>query len=207
MLPLMSYFLKAGIVLLLVSACRAGAEAETPSEPPGFVEFIESDIVPMIVETGGVPAAAGAWPVEPPAEAPIEPPAQPEPGAAQPAGESEPPPPRRDPFWPVGYAPPVPVRPSEGGEAATNAEPVSVTWEWDAALKTVAVQGILKTGPDTHVAMVNGEVVGTNDHVSIRFGGREYRWRVAAVSEQGVSFVRVEPEPPEPDTGPRTNAN
>ncbi|HOW97916.1 MAG TPA: hypothetical protein P5567_04325 [Kiritimatiellia bacterium] len=179
----------AWVLVLAVGVCRAAEPAQATPPEPGFVEFVESEIIPMMVETGQAPAAASSPWSEPAAAEPMAPPA----GETE-AAEPEPAPARRDPFWPVGYAPPPPARPSEAAASTAGAETVSAVLQWDEALKTVQVQGIMKTGPETHVAMVNGQVVGVGDTVSVRFGGREYRWTVAGVGVEGVSFKRVEKE-------------
>ena len=161
---------------------------EEPPAPTGFVEFVESDIIPMMIETGETAGAAASWPAgatDAAAAGPVT-------NAAPAAGESGPASGLRDPFWPVGYVPPPPVSPAEEGGSSTNRESPSAVLQWEGAIKAVAVQGIMKTGPETYVAMVNGQVIGLGDIVSVRFGGRDYRWTVATVSGEGVSFKRVE---------------
>lgn len=184
------------LVVFLAGAWGAGASTEAPPEESGFAEFVESDIIPLMVETGEVEAVSSEWPETPPPVRPEDASGETDPGAAPTPAEPDVPPAWRDPFWPVGYTPPPPREPVDTTSASTNKESASAFPQWDAALKTVAVQGILKTGADSYVAMVNGQVVGTKDVVSVRFGGREYRWQVAAVSERGVSFSRLEEDMP-----------
>ncbi|MBP7828885.1 MAG: hypothetical protein KA248_03090 [Kiritimatiellae bacterium] len=189
----------ATLAVLVGLAGVASAQSESPA--PAFVEFVESEIVPMMVDTGAAPAVSSPWPETPPSDdlpdpSPDDPVAPAELSADMVPPEA--PPAVRDPFWPVGYEPPPPPRPEEA-VSPTGAVPVSATLQWQEALKTVAVQGIMRTGPSSHVAMVNGQVVGAGDTVSVVYGGREYRWRVVSVGEEGVSFARVEPEPPAPD--------
>lgn len=189
---------KAGhIAVILVLAGGVCFAEEPPPAEPGFVEFVESEIIPMMADTGQVPAVVSTPWSEP---APADPASTPAGEAG--TGEPEPVPARRDPFWPVGYVPPPLVRSSDAAAAAATAageDAVSAVLQWDEALKTVSVQGIMKTGPDTYVAMVNGQVIGVGDTVSVRLGGRDYRWIVAAVGTEGVSFKRVEEEVPASD--------
>jgi hypothetical protein len=200
MLPLMKQTWSAGIALaMLAGVGNAGAGPDVAPPESGFAEFVESEIIPLMVETGDEAAASSEWPEIPPPVRPEDSAVETNAGATPAPGEPEAPPALRDPFWPAGYLPPSSSAPEERVAAMTNAEPVSAVALWNEALKAVSVQGIMKTGPDSYVAMVNGQVVGTNDVVSVRFVGREYRWQVAEVSERGVSFSRLEDEAPADD--------
>ena len=173
----------------------------------GFVEFVESDIIPLIPEVQSNEVTTLPSPVvqQETATAPTTS------AEAKIESATETNTVLRDPFWPAGYTPPpVQARGEREPPSAIVAPPVAAEPRWDEALKTVAVQGIMKTRRG-YVAMVNGEVVGTNDTVSVRFEGREYRWKVAAVEQQGVSFARVEDGVPlseqEQEQETRINAN
>jgi hypothetical protein len=93
----------------------------------------------------------------------------------------------RDPFWPIGFEPPRAVR--QPGSGATDASRLT---DWDAAMQLLNVKGVMKTGGGGYVAIVNGQVAGTNDEVSVWLGGATYRWRVRGITERGVSFSRIE---------------
>ncbi|MBU1695278.1 MAG: hypothetical protein KKC51_15135 [Verrucomicrobia bacterium] len=99
----------------------------------------------------------------------------------------------RDPFWPMGFVPEPPTPASgqdtaavvSGGKVVRDQKP-----QWDEALKAVNVQGRMKTGDGSYMAVVNNRVVVANDMVAVQFGGRTYQWRIAGIGEDGVAFVR-----------------
>jgi hypothetical protein len=102
----------------------------------------------------------------------------------------------RDPFWPVGYAPaaPEPV-PTPGTSLPKPTAPppkIEEPPKWDEALKALVVKGVMKAGPTSYVAIINGQVVGERDSVSAVFEGKMYHWKVKSISAKGASFVRLE---------------
>ena len=164
---------------------------EAPPPPPDAVD-------PFLAEIEAEQAAkAKDAPLEPEAPAPEETP----PNAPLVT---------RDPFWPVAYEPPPPPQKKADSVVSTTNEPPdnapSATLLWEDALKTVEVRGIMKTGAGTYVAMVNGVVSSAGDRVAIQYKNRPYEWRIAAISERGVSFARVEP-PAAEEASPPTNGN
>lgn len=101
----------------------------------------------------------------------------------------------RDPFWPVGFVPPPTMAAATGKTITAGTSIVSPMPQWEEALKTLVVQGIMKVGESNYTAVVNGNIVSKNDRVSILFSGRTYEWVVSEISDDGVSFRRVESEP------------
>lgn len=96
----------------------------------------------------------------------------------------------RDPFWPVGFVPPKPKAADEP-VVADEPEPERPL-QWEDALKTLSVQGIMKTGSaGEYVAVINGQVVSAGETVSARYQEREYSWLIRKISNKGVSFERL----------------
>jgi hypothetical protein len=109
------------------------------------------------------------------------------PTAAPVAPEPTPPPPgTRDPFWPVGYVPPAEKKSDNPApaEVETKVEP-----QWDAAIKTLIIKGIMKSGTG-YVAVINEQVTGENDTISAVFESHTYSWRIVKINEKGVQFER-----------------
>ena len=87
----------------------------------------------------------------------------------------------RDPFWPVGYQPPVVRVTEEGGVDAEG-----VTWP------ALPVRGRSRAPDGTYRVLIRGAgVVGENDVVSIRSGGYWFNWRIVRIDEEGVQSVRM----------------
>ena len=94
----------------------------------------------------------------------------------------------RDPFWPVGYIPEGAV---VEGTRATKDEPTSGIPQWADAMKQLHLSGIMKTGQEGYVAMVNGQAVSEGDTISVFFSGRNYTWKVRAISPKNVDFAQL----------------
>ncbi len=154
----------------------AGAQEEPPAPRPGqAVESLPGEPpqqIELAVPPNGAPSS------EPVAEEP----------AAIPAGT-------RDPFWPVGYVPPVESKVDRS--SWTNTGPAEVVEtkiqppQWDLALKSLTIKGVMKA-PSGYMAVINGQVTSENDTVSTLFRGRTYSWRVAKIGKEGVRFERLE---------------
>ena len=203
-LPLLSYL----IALSIVCAPKAGAQ---PSD----------EAVSQLGEVSEAVAQPSDLEPSPPPELPAPPEAvqegaiaEPPPGPAQPAapaalGTGGPAPAAgsldfstlrsselRDPFWPVGYAPPLPepaLAPGVSRPGAAVAPTVEGIPRWDEALKTLVVKGVMKTGPTSYVTIINDQVVKEKETVSTSFSGRKYTWTVKSISDRGISFERQEP--------------
>ncbi len=96
----------------------------------------------------------------------------------------------RDPFWPIGYVPPGKKAPV----VEKKADPTPIFQEepkWDDALKTVTVKGVMKSATGGYVAVVNNKVVGEDEVITTTYNAREYSWKVARISQRGVSFNRL----------------
>lgn len=122
-------------------------------------------------------------------------------GAQSPAGSAAQP---RNPFWPVGYTPPVDVPappPPPTNIVPSYAEPakpdplVIERMAAELARKIRAatkVQAIMKTG-DRQFASINGRVVAAGDRLEIVVDGQVYRFKITNIS---ASVVNMEPVSP-----------
>ncbi|HAL91734.1 MAG TPA: hypothetical protein DCM68_01760 [Verrucomicrobia bacterium] len=89
---------------------------------------------------------------------------------------------RRDPFWPVGYAPPAPARAAAGFETET----ADVVWP------ALPVRGHSRAADGTYRILVEGVgVVGEKKVVSIQSNGRWFHWRILRITERGVESARL----------------
>ena len=162
-------------------SAEAQEEAAPPPQPGYAVEAVPGEPRP----TESAAPAEGAPAEGAPAEAaPAEAPAT-EPALAAPE--------TRDPFWPVGYIPPA-ERKAEAPKETKGAGPAVVKLEppqWDLALKTLAIKGVMRSGSG-YMAVINGQVTSENDTISAVFKGRTYSWRIAKIGKEGVRFERLE---------------
>ena len=94
----------------------------------------------------------------------------------------------RDPFWPIGFIPEGAV--IDGARASKN-EPVGGTPQWADAMKQLHLSGIMKTGQEGYVAIVNGQAVSEGDTISVLFSGRNYTWTIRAISPKNVDFAQL----------------
>jgi hypothetical protein len=167
-------------IMALVVCCfamSAGAQEEAPPPQPGYaVEALPGEQPPQQIELTVSPDGA---PAEAAAEEPV----------TLPQGT-------RDPFWPVGYVPPserkveAPRTKAEGPAAVVEVlEPP----QWDLALKTLTIKGVMKSGAG-YMAVINGQVTSEGDTISAIFKKRTYSWRIAKIGKEGVRFERLELE-------------
>lgn len=113
----------------------------------------------------------------------------------------------RDPFWPVGFRPRDTTTVAVVETPETNAAPVAPQiaepakpdpvvielLEKELAAKIRArcqVTAFLKSGGGRLIAIVNGQVVGPGDRLSVDVDGKVYKFKVTAVSP---TVVRLEP--------------
>lgn len=120
--------------------------------------------------------------------------------AQQPATEP------RNPFWPVGYTPPVaaptpPPEPVQTNVVPAVAEPavpdplVIERMAAELARKIRAatkVQAIMKTGT-RQFATINGKVVTVGDRLDVTVDGQVYRFKVTNISASVVNMEPVNP--------------
>ena len=104
----------------------------------------------------------------------------------------------RDPFWPIGYQPPLPAS-HTGTPTAVTAQtvdnrPPPAAPRWDEATKRLATTGVMKVGK-LFAARVNGSVVEAGEIVSLPYEGMIYRWRVKTISADGPTFLRIDVQP------------
>jgi hypothetical protein len=164
-------------LVVCCAAVSARAQEEEGAPQPGYaVEASpgEQPVIELSVQPDGAPAEAAA-----PAPAPL------------PAGT-------RDPFWPVGYVPPSERKVvNQKTTTGTTAGPAGVVApkleppQWDLALKTLAIKGVMKSGAG-YMAVINGQVTSENETISTVFNDRTYSWRIAKIGKEGVRFERLE---------------
>lgn len=112
----------------------------------------------------------------------------------------------RDPFWPVGYVPPRQVAtaltaaPAGSAKVEPAAESLAPT-DWDSARKNLDIRGISLIGREKqsnaakYLAVIGGRVVETGDAVSVVYMSRVYRWKVTAISPEGIGLTKLDARP------------
>ena len=109
---------------------------------------------------------------------------------------------QRDPFWPVGYIPKI-VKINQASKVGKSSMVVAFTPEqarallWDEARKKVDIKGISLihdkiSGSPKYLALVAGKLVEEGNVISVKYDGRLYRWKVAGISEEGVSLQKLD---------------
>ena len=83
---------------------------------------------------------------------------------------------KRDPFWPVGYAPVI-----ESKEALPVVERPVVVGSWGKAMKTIVINGVSSRSDNDFYAVINGEIKSVGDTVSVKCGGTIYTWAVDSI--------------------------
>lgn len=92
----------------------------------------------------------------------------------------------RDPFWPVGYEPPVMIEAAQPGEAVTTAVKVKQQWP------DLPVRGISRAADGSYFALIDGSgVVRAGDDVSIKSEDVWFHWRVVGIEAKGLRTVRL----------------
>lgn len=114
----------------------------------------------------------------------------------------------RDPFWPVGYKKPEPVKAAIQPEIVepvkTNVVTVAEPPKRDPLLmervaaelqmkirQNFHVGGFLKTG-DKHMAFVNGQIKGVGDAIAIEVDGTSYKFKVMAITPMSVKIEPID---------------
>jgi hypothetical protein len=94
---------------------------------------------------------------------------------------------KRDPFWPVGYAPK-----SLKQAAPNSADPKKPQTgnAWSQAMKKVVINGVSSKANNEFIAVINGEIKGVNDLVMIRHENTMYTWVVDMVKPPGSVKLR-----------------
>ena len=167
-------------VLLLTGGRLAAQGPDTPVTPQDVMRILERDAAPATPDS--------AEPAEPvdrgspkPAPRPEDPEAT-ESTNAVPVTYDGP----RDPFWPVGYVP-VPEEEEQGEkkEIKVIARPRE---NWP----KLVLRGIVRHGHDKHFAMLDKiGLVQPGDVVRIQQQGLIYEWKIQAISETGVSYIKL----------------
>lgn len=107
---------------------------------------------------------------------------------------------RRDPFWPVGFAPRRVEKAggSPSAPASAGVTPAPRPPDWDEARRHLDIRGVTRMGRDkstgraSYFAAVNGRVVEEGESVSVVWDGRVYRWRVSGISPAGVQLTKLD---------------
>lgn len=92
----------------------------------------------------------------------------------------------RDPFWPVGWKPPVP------GKVSANATVKDVPIKWDEARALLQLTGLSKSPNGNYLAILKGiGVVEEGETVSVNFMGLNYKWKITSVTSKGIVPERM----------------
>jgi len=97
---------------------------------------------------------------------------------------------KRDPFWPVGYAPKIikSVMPKGTPEQGV----AKVDNSWNEAMKKVVINGVSSRAKNAYCAVINGQVKSVGDTVTINHGGTIYTWAVDGIEPpSSVKLRRV----------------
>ena len=101
---------------------------------------------------------------------------------------------RRDPFWPVDF-----IRPAQPGERLDPDAAAKIgEQEWRTVEKSLreTVRGVsrlpARSGRDEFLVLINGNVYGVGDVVSLAANGKTYRWKIASIAlRDGPVFERM----------------
>jgi len=163
-----------GLGVGLLGASWAGAQGTTMPMPPQLPPGVSSG-APL---SAGMADTAGQTPT----------------GDVGPADS----PAKRNPFWPVGYAPKVvrKVVPKAGKEGSSGGgAPVAVVPEravlWDEARKKLDIRGVSRSGTK-YWGMIGSRTIEVGDAVSLVYEKQVYRWRVTAIGSEGISFQKLD---------------
>lgn len=175
------------IVLAFLAAGGGVLRAQQPPPPPAPGPAMPPDAVPPFAAETAPPAAENL------------PPDSPAPAADMELDTTR----KRDPFWPIGYIPPKPVaaNPTTGAEGHGKTEPATekpIPVDWDAARQGLDIRGISLIGRERqsnaakYLAMIGGKLVEAGDTVSVAYMSRTYRWRVTAISPDGITLTKLD---------------
>jgi len=181
-----------GAVLALFACCAMGQAPDImfpPEEaghgaPPGL-EHMESGMVEP-----GMPPIPGEQPnVEEESPAVTEVATQPPPQRRYKARR------RRDPFWPINHVQEVLKDGGESGQAVSPGvkRPENLGKpDWQGAEKQIVIQGIVEGPGGTFVALINEQIVQAGETISVTFGQKLYRWKIASItSKDSIKFDRL----------------
>ncbi len=94
----------------------------------------------------------------------------------------------RDPFWPIGYTPEWIVEKNTEGQAKGVKKEESI--DWNKAMEQVAIQGVSSRAGNEFFAVINGQVKGTGETVSVQVGYVNYEWVIEGISPPGSVKLR-----------------
>lgn len=98
----------------------------------------------------------------------------------------------RDPFWPVGYKSKETAGKGQENKRTKAVEESTGNVDWKKAMKQVAIQGVSSRGGGEFFAVINGQVKGAGETVSVKLGGVTYQWMIDSVSPpSSVKLRRV----------------
>ena len=97
---------------------------------------------------------------------------------------------QRDPFWPIGYTPEWIVEKKSEGQAKVVKQEESI--DWNKAMEQVAIQGVSSRAGNEFFAVINGQVKGPGETVSVQVGDVNYAWVIEGISPpSSVKLRRV----------------
>lgn len=92
----------------------------------------------------------------------------------------------RDPFWPVGWEPPVP------GKVSANTTVENVPTKWDEARALLQLTGLSKSLNGKYLAILKGiGVVEEGETVSVHLKGLNYKWKITSITSKGIVPERM----------------
>jgi len=97
---------------------------------------------------------------------------------------------QRDPFWPIGYTPKwIAEKKSEGQDKVVEKEE---SIDWKKAMEQVEIQGVSSRAGNEFFAVINGQVKGAGETVSVQVGDVNYAWVIEGISPpSSVKLRRV----------------
>lgn len=90
---------------------------------------------------------------------------------------------KRDPFWPVGYQP-------KGSTGPETTEIKPVADKWSQAMAKIVISGVSTRADKKYYAIINGQLKGVGDTVSVTVDEMEYVWVVDDVQATGSVKLR-----------------
>ena len=105
---------------------------------------------------------------------------------------------RRDPFWPVGYVPPTPGRPSTHDKKP--AERDATEKEWDDAVNSLVYQGALSSAGAVY-AIINGKMCQAGEVLTVKRGAKSFRFRIKSLASGKAQLERLREPPAAPASG------
>jgi len=135
-----------------------------------------------------IPATPAAEPTAAPAiEADDD---APEPSTSNTAAKTQP----RDPFWPIGYTPEVPIdqQALDAAAAAAEAARRAAEIDWRGAQRKIQATAFSRKGSRHYAFLRNHGLVEAGDIITVKHKVHIYKFRIGRINERGFSTQRVD---------------